>query len=298
MPYEEAAHVIDYAYRLGGRYLTFLGGEPTLHSDLPRLAERAVGQGYAQVMVNTNGLTDVTRLGLDPEKLHYVSFSLDGASPSTHDSVRGKGTHATTLGTIRRAVREGFRCRLICTISQMNVHEAVGLLRLAEELGVDMVNFHVFSEEGRGIEHAKRWSLAPREWVAFCDELNAMRDQIGISVWYPPTYATRWKLREYVEEGYRGCVGTFLDRVSIFPDGRCYVCSVLFDVPMNFALLTDSGLKLNPSRNEFEMFAAAMYRAEEPWLMGCPAEEILIRQGRAPTPEGLISMCRLWKLQV
>ncbi|HVE86320.1 MAG TPA: radical SAM protein [Myxococcales bacterium] len=296
LDYQKAVGIMDYCRRLGGEYITFLGGEPTLHRDLPRMVDHALAAGYTQVMINSNGLLERTIDQIAPEKLHYISFSLDGATAATHDAIRGAGTYDKTVPCIRETVQAGYAVRLLTTISQVNIKEAEAILALADEIGVKMVNFHVFSEEGRGIANPS-WSLTPDEWIAFYDHLETLKHQFKTSIWYPPTYATRAKLPRYVEEGYRGCVGCSLDRLSIFPDGRCYVCSVLFDEPVHFANLTDKGLELNRERNEFELFMSSARSAAEPWLTGCPAEQLLEKNGKKRPPDHLVSMCRLWKSQ-
>ena len=297
LPFDKATRIMDYCRRLGGTYITFLGGEPTLHRDLPRLVDRALELGYTQVMINSNGLLSRRIDRIDPGKLHYISFSLDGASAATHDGVRGAGTYDRTMACIRATVAKGYRVRLICTISKLNIHEAAQMIQLADDLGVNMLNFHLFSEEGLGIPNAANWSLQPEEWIEFYEELERIKHDYKTSIWYPPSYARRDRLDHYVAEGYRGCVGCSLDRLSIFPDGRCYVCSVMFDVASHFATLTDDGLELNRGNNEFELFARAMFHSPEPWLSGCPAEDVLVSQGKAPTPDHLVSICRLWKSQ-
>lgn len=296
MPLDQAKDIIRYARELGGEYLTFLGGEPTLHRHLPAMVDYALSLGYTQIMINSNGLLERTIDRIHPDKLHYISFSLDGATAETHDLVRGEGTWAKTTACIRETVAAGYAVRIICTISQVNLHEAPMVLELADDMGVKMVNFHSFSEEGLGVGKTG-WSLSPGEWIAFYEHLETIKDQYRTSIWYPPTYATAERLPRYVDEGYRGCVGCSLDRLSIFPDGRCYVCSVLFDEPMHFATLTDKGLELNRGVNEFELFTAAVRQAPEPWLSGCPAEQVLERHGKRPAEEGVVSMCRLWKSQ-
>jgi MoaA/NifB/PqqE/SkfB family radical SAM enzyme len=298
LSFDQATRIMNHCRTLGGEYITFLGGEPTLHPDLPRMVDYAHEVGYQQVMINSNGLLERTIDRIAPEKLHYISFSLDGASPATHDRIRGEGMFDKTVPCIRSTVRAGYPVRIICTISQINVEDAAKLLDLADELGVSMVNFHVFSEEGRGIANAEEWSLSPQEWIDFYEYLESIKNNYRTSIWYPPTYADRKRLDRYVDEGYRGCVGCSLDRLSIFPDGRSYVCSVLFDEPMHFAVMTDQGLRLNRQQNEFELFTQAAFQAgDEPWLSGCPAEQVLAKNGKPQTPDGLVSMCRLWKSQ-
>jgi MoaA/NifB/PqqE/SkfB family radical SAM enzyme len=297
LPLEKAVSILSYCRRLGGEYITFLGGEPTLHRDLPSMVDAAIELGYTQVMINSNGLLERTIDRIAPQKLHYISFSLDGATASTHERVRGKGTYTKTVACIRRTVEAGYKVRILCTISQINIDEAEQVLEFADEVGAAMVNFHVFSEEGRGIANSEDWSLSPQEWIDFYERLETVKTRYKTSIWYPPTYATRDKLQRYVSEGYKGCVGCTLDRLSIFPDGRCYVCSVMFDQPYHFATLTDEGLSINRGRNEFEMFCDALHSVADPWLSGCPAEEILIQNGRRPKPGNLVSVCRLWKSQ-
>jgi MoaA/NifB/PqqE/SkfB family radical SAM enzyme len=297
LPFEKATRIIEYGRRLGGTYITFLGGEPTLHRDLPRLVDFALDQGYQQIMINSNGLLARRIYKIAPEKLHYISFSLDGATAGTHDQVRGSGMFGKTLACIKGAIAHGFSVRLICTVSRLNLHEAPAMLELADQLGVDMLNFHLFSEEGLGIPNSKEWSISPDEWIAFYERLEEIKQDYRTSIWYPPAYARRDKIDRYVAEGYRGCVGCSLDRLSIFPDGRCYVCSVMFDQASHFATLTDHGLELNKENNEFELFSRAMFEASEPWLSGCPAEKVLEQQGKTRTPDHLVSICRLWKSQ-
>lgn len=297
LPYEQATKIMRDCRRLGGQYITFLGGEPTLHRDLPRMVDYALEIGYQQVMINSNGLLERTIDKIAPEKLHYISFSLDGASAAIHDQIRGEGTYEKTVACIRKTVQAGYAIRIICTISQLNIQEAVDILNLAEDMGVQMVNFHVFSEEGLGIANSETWSLTPEEWIDFYEYLETVKDNYRLSIWYPPTYATKDKLKRYVSEGFMGCVGCSLDRLSIFPDGRCYVCSVLFDRPYHFGILGENGLSLNRETNEFELFMASMFKAEEPWLSGCPAENVLSAQGKKEQSSDLVSMCRLWKAQ-
>ncbi|HEX7289596.1 MAG TPA: radical SAM protein [Conexibacter sp.] len=298
LSYDATTRIIDRCRALGGEYITFLGGEPTLHPDLPRMVDYALAAGFSQVMINSNGLLERTIDKIVPEKLHYISFSLDGATAEIHDSIRGEGTYAKTVPCIAQTVASGYPVRIICTISQKNIRDAEPLLELADELGIAMVNFHVFSEEGRGIANAGDWSLKPQEWIAFYEHLEKVKGCYETSIWYPPTYVSPDRLRRYVTEGYQGCVGCSLDRLSIFPDGKAYVCSLLFDEPMHFAVMTPQGLRLNREQNEFELFTQAMFQAgDQPWHSGCPAESVLARNGKLAAPNGLISMCRLWKSQ-
>jgi MoaA/NifB/PqqE/SkfB family radical SAM enzyme len=297
MSFEKAAATISYMNRLGAEYLTFVGGEPTLHPDLPRMVKHALDAGYRKVMLDSNGLLVKRIQQIPPESLFYVRISLDGASPETHDKVRGSGNFDKTIDAIKLLTSSGYTVRITSTIFRFNIHEAFKIISLADELGVRLVNFHTFSEEGNGVVNS-HWSLKPEDWIEFYESLTERKEKYKAEIRYPPTWATPKKAKEYAKQGFRGCLGCSLDRLSIFPDGRCYVCSVLFDQPLHFATLTEKGLVLNRQNNEYELFTKANIDADDPSFMGCPAETVLEGNGKPKHSDGLISMCRLWRTQV
>lgn len=294
---EEARWIIQSCRRLGAEYITLLGGEPTLHPDLPAIVQWAKDCGFSQIMIDSHGLRSEGILAIPKELLYYVTISLDGANAESHERVRGRGTFDRTCKTIQTLVKSGYRVRINSTVFRFTLSEAPALLRLAEFLGVSLVNFHTFSEEGLGIGK-QDWSLTPQEWIDFYEALERVKENYRVSIWYPPTWVPRSKLARYESEGFRGCLGCSLDRLSIFPDRRCYVCSVLFDRAVHFATISPDGLILNRDKNEFNSFSRAAFLAETPSLTGCPAERVLQEQGMSPVAEGLVSMCRCWKSQV
>jgi MoaA/NifB/PqqE/SkfB family radical SAM enzyme len=290
MPYEKASTTMDHCRRLGAEYLTFVGGEPTLHPDLPRLVERANELGYRKVMIDSNGLSIKHLLNVDPKGLYYVRISLDGATAATHEKVRGPETYEKAIASVRDLVRLGYSVRITYTVFTFNSHELPAMLSLAQSLGVTLVNLHSFSEEGLGRAHPD-WSLTPEQWIDFCAQFETLKRKFDIPVRYPPTWVRPENLTEYTERGFRGCLGCSVDRLSIFPDGRCYICSLLFDTALNFGLMTENGFILNRGLNEYELFTKAAIGAPEPALMGCPAEAYL----DAVPHKDFVSVCRLWR---
>lgn len=297
MSYEKTVNILEYCRRLGAENITFVGGEPTLHDDLPQIVNYAVKLGYKNIYIDTNGMLIEKLKLILPRNITFMRVSLDGASAETHNKVRGKGTFKKVISNINELVTLGYKIAITTTISQCNIHEALNILPLADRLGISLINFHVFSEEGKGINHS-HWTLEPQHWIDFYESLEKVKHKYSTSIWYPPTWSTTQKIEKFVAEGYRGCLGNTLDRLSIFPDGTCYICSVLFDRPFNFGTLTDKGFVLNRRNNEFEIFTKALFSAKESWLSGCPAEKYLEEQGKKPTSPEFISMCRCWKSQV
>jgi len=296
MTYTKAVNIMRHCRRLGAEYITFLGGEPTLHPNLPEMIDYALSIGYTKVNIDTNGLLVDRLKRISPSKINYIRVSLDGATKETNDKVRGAGTFERITHSIKQLVREGYRVAITCTIFQFSIHEAQHLLALADRLGIRLVNYHVFSEEGLGSFHPD-WSLVPQDWIEYCGLLETIESNYRTSIWYPPTWSTPGKIETYVAKGYQGCLGASIDRLSIFPDGVCHICSVLFDEPVYFGIMKDQEFILNRENNEFEMFTKAILSASEPWLSGCPAEQILEKKGKKKTPPDLIPICRCWKSQ-
>ena len=288
--------------RLGGSKLTILGGEPTLHPDCCAAIRAAGRLGYEHVITTTNAQRPALKKfrQLEPGDFAYVQVSLDGGSASSHDRVRGDGTFGTALTTTAELTTRGFDTRIICTVNQANRDDVLNLLRLADELSVSLVKFHVFSTIGIGHGNPEL-AMTPPEWVGFCDKLNELAPSYHTRVWYQPTYARRDQMARYQAEGYQGCIGRTLDRISVFPDGRCYVCSYLFDTDLYFARMDGHRVCLNHGENEFDLFTKPLAQSAcadckaSACLGGCPAEEIVMGASSCSAYEDIVPVCRLWK---
>lgn len=229
---------------------------------------------------------------------------MDGGSSSTHDLIRGKGTFRVSWKTTCELAQKGFDTRVICTVNAKNKEDCLDLITKCEEIGVSLVKFHVFSTIGNGQENDE-WGISPDEWIIFYEELEKRKKDYQVQIWYQPTYANRKNVHRFTEQGYRGCIGRTLDRISIFPDGRAYVCSYLFDTNFNMFTMKGGDITLNRSTNEFEIFSQAMAKsscekckAPKTCLGGCPAEKIVMKQASCELQEDIIPICRLWKSDV
>ena len=85
----------------------FLGGEPTMHRDLPEAVRFARSLGY-DVTVDSNGYLFHDFLEkTSPEELNYLSFSLDGPDAAVNDPIRGEGVYETCIANLKKGGEKG-----------------------------------------------------------------------------------------------------------------------------------------------------------------------------------------------
>lgn len=306
MPMPQIHETLDTWRRLGGSKLTILGGEPTIHPDYCDVIRLASKLGYEHVITTTNGQEMAAKKFalLDPSDFAYVQISFDGGSPETNDVVRGPGTFERALRTAENLTSRGFDVRFICTVNKANESDALRLLQIADDIGASLVKYHVFSTIGRGHGNSE-WAMNPHEWITFYENLEQVASEYNTRVWYQPTYAREERMPQYQAEGYAGCVGRTLDRISIFPDGRCYVCSYLFDTDMHYAEMVAGKVQVNKGANEFDLFtqgisehACGDCKATSSCGGGCPAEKVVMGDSSCAAHDDIVPVCRLWKSDI
>jgi MoaA/NifB/PqqE/SkfB family radical SAM enzyme len=142
-------NVINQAAALGVRLAQFIGGEPTMHPDLPQLIRYALGAGI-EVEVFSNLVHVTPRL--------WEVFSLPGVrlatswysdDPGQHRRVTGRDSHARTRVNIAEAVRRSIplRAGIIGVLDGQRTAQATADL---QALGVTDIGFDQVRGIGRG----------------------------------------------------------------------------------------------------------------------------------------------------
>jgi MoaA/NifB/PqqE/SkfB family radical SAM enzyme len=231
----------------------FLGGEPTLHPDLPAAIKYARGGGFGSITVDTNGylfhdiLTRVSCQDVD-----FFSFSLDGATRETNDRIRGQGTYDTCIKGIERAVDKGFAASLIFTVSTMNIHELELMPALIKNLGIDRFFIQVIGLRGkvalrRSTEDPRQTLQVSRaKWLDIIPAVAQKVAELGVTVSYPKVFLEP-------EERFE-CAGLVAQNYFIFPNGRVYRCPLCEDHPIHSLMFKDNRLCEIESLNESDLF--------------------------------------------
>lgn len=227
----------------------FLGGEPTLHPDLPAAVSAAKELGCSSITIDTNGYLfhDVISK-VRPDDVDYFSFSLDGPSRGVNDNIRGEGCYDRCVAGIEEAVKRGFGTSLIYTVSSANIHELCKMAPLLADLGIERFFIQVIGIRGEWASAGNEsLQVSKSEWTGIVPEAAREIAEKGIVVSYPKVYLN-------TDEKFE-CAGLCAENYFIFPNGRVYRCPLCEDYPLHGMIFRGDRLENTPKINETDLFA-------------------------------------------
>ena len=230
--------------------LVLLGGEPTLHPDLPEIIRAAKSMRYA-VTVDSNGFLFHNLLErVTPAELDFLSFSLDGPEPAVNDPIRGVGVFRVCTDNLRQAVRKGFNVSVIYTVSSLNIDHLHRMPALLAELGVKRFFIQVIGLRGKPAKKTEEdkvtWQVEPARWLATVPRVAKAAADLGIHVTFPKVFLEP-------DERFE-CAGLVAENFFIFPNGRVYQCPLCEDYPLHSFEIRDNQLLAHEELNENRFF--------------------------------------------
>lgn len=151
----EGAELLEALARFGTPrpVLVATGGDVLERRGLPQLLARAgelripvAAAPSVTPLLTADRAAELRRLGV-----RIASISLDGASPATHDGIRGiAGHHRRTLDAIRLLRAEGIGVQVNTVVMRDTVEELPAILRLAREAGATIWELFFLVQVGRG----------------------------------------------------------------------------------------------------------------------------------------------------
>jgi MoaA/NifB/PqqE/SkfB family radical SAM enzyme len=267
----------------------FLGGEPTLHPDLPAAIKYARDGGFGSITVDTNGYLFRDILSkVSPQEVDFFSFSLDGATRKTNDRIRGEGSYDICKKGIQKAIDKGFAVSLICTVSTMNIHELELMPALIKKLGVNRFFIQVIGLRGkvaligRAEDSKDTLQVSRSKWLDVIAAVARKVAELGVTVSYP---------RVFLEpEDQFECAGLVAQNYFIFPNGRVYRCPLCEDHPIHSLVFKDDKLVPTATLNESDLFKLNIPE-------GCVMNKLIQPQNLSYTiggvPEYKIACCLL-----
>jgi MoaA/NifB/PqqE/SkfB family radical SAM enzyme len=233
--------------------VVFLGGEPTLHPELPAAVARARQLGFSSVTIDTNGYLfhDILER-VSPGDVDFFSFSLDGATPATNDPIRGAGSFTRCTEGLRRARAAGFQTSLIFTVSRLNIDELERMVALVVDLKIERLFIQVIGLRGQSARpggddtHRERLQIGRHQWQQSIPLAAARAARHGLTVVYPKVYLDP-------DEPFE-CAGRVADNYFVFPNGRVYRCPLCEDHPLHSFELRDNRLVRRRTITESNLF--------------------------------------------
>lgn len=222
---------------LGLDSMTVAGGEALLRRDAIQLAEAAVEAGVPQVTIVSNGalpserLIDELATALQRTPALRLHLSIDGASRTSHDAVRGLGTFARTLDFAQRLRQAGGRVDGVqCVLSKLNIHELVAVEELTRNLGAQFLVLFPLGPVGRGIAEGDR-VLDREAWMAVFEQVAEWRRSSPLEIHlHGPILGSEWPVVKGELVPKRG--STYGEAVVVGPDGELFTCPPLRHVAL------------------------------------------------------------------
>jgi cyclic pyranopterin phosphate synthase len=157
LSFEEIAHFVRVAARLGVNKLRLTGGEPLVRSELDRLVAHLVAiPGIREVALTTNGVLLADQaLALKRAGLHRLNISLDALDRERFKEITRRDELDRVLEGIRAARAAGFdKTKLnAVAIRGMSESELVPLTRFAREhdLEIRFIEFMPLDADGQWV---------------------------------------------------------------------------------------------------------------------------------------------------
>ena len=253
--------------------LILLGGEPTLHPELPQVIKLGRKMGYTSITVDTNGyLFHDILLKVNPDDVDYFSFSLDGATRYTNDHIRGKGCYTACLSGIKSAKEKGFQTSLIYTVSNHNIEELKMMGPVLQDAGIDRLFIQVIGIRGKSARHkADSLQVGRGKWQDVVPRQAEKIADMGIRVIYPKVFLSD-------DEPFQ-CAGRVSTNYFVFPNGRVYQCPLCEDFPLHGYAFDKDCLIKTDYINETSLFGLDIPE-------GCVMNKLIQPENIAYKPDG------------
>jgi len=163
---DEALGLIDMITCFEKPYpvLIITGGDPLMRKDLFEVigyaADKDIPLGIAPAV--TELLNDKTMDKLIEYNVRYISISLDGGMPDTHDMIRGvKGNFHMTIEILKKLVKREFKVQVNTLACKETVNDLPYIVKILKDLDINIWEVFFLIKVGRGIEVG---DLTPEEY--------------------------------------------------------------------------------------------------------------------------------------
>ena len=229
---------------------TLLGGEPTLHPDITKIANEYSQKPIKERRMTTNGigLNNLKLENLANGAFDHVSISIDGTEPGVNNLTRGRGTFDKILRTMELYRQAGVTLSTNYTVTANNIKTLDEVIPFFADKGVKIINFHHVSLDGNAYNN-QGLLVTPTKWIQARDKLFKKIEESkanhslphGLTIRIPYIYLTEKQIidldyRPLQEQNYHSLDGDNARRLIVFPPtehgkGLCYMSADLIGQP-------------------------------------------------------------------
>ena len=170
--------VIDQLMDSDVPYLSFSGGEPMLHPQFFAMVERVCSRG-AELKIETNGhyLSPANCARMKELGVKAVQVSLDGASASTFNRMRVRGSFDQTVEGLRNLRTAGVPVEINFSPASFNAHEIGATVDLAYGLGAYSFYTGRTMYTGNAVKAWRHLEVPDAQYDAFFDVLRQKTEE-------------------------------------------------------------------------------------------------------------------------
>lgn len=203
--------IIDRVVQAGINHIHLLGGEPLMVKGLLDLLHYA-GTRNVLISINTNGtlLTKNLINELIEANVSQLTISLDGATESTNDSIRGNGSYKRVTENIKQTIscieqaKSSMLVQVATVITKQNILTIHKLPKLLRDMGVKYLDVLKLYECGNAVNNESSLQLKNKEYLAALGKLlvESYRNQIFIQIDCKPKVLELLNLRYGFQPDY------------------------------------------------------------------------------------------------
>ncbi len=288
LPLDAKLDIADQMVKQEIPLVVFTGGEPLASPDFWRVVEHLQGYKRPKLSLSTNGTLITSRVAerLRDLGLQYVGISIDSINPETHDWFRGlKGAFKAAIKGVENSVAAGIPTGLRMTITKWNIGEALDLLDLAGELGVERISYYMLDTVGRGSallealpgRREVAWFIdslieAARRYEGKMEILLVRLNQAGIYL-ADKLARSREEFHRLLDivEGQGDCGRK---TVSIYPDGTVRPCQFIDYIIVGDLKRESLASILSTENPRLKPFLEPWRNLKGPMCSGCPFKRV------------------------
>ncbi len=230
--------------------ITLIGGEPLLHPEFLDCVHEVINLGL-DCSISTSGTDDNNLLReLFDLSLDDITVSLDSCDETVNDSLRGTGAYKKAINTIKLAIDSGIHVRVTSTINGLNKDNILDTIKELSRMGIFQMDFHLLSYNGNAKKN-RNLGLSPMEWVELRKEISSF-DHSGMAISIPYIWLDSHDplASEYCEH----CEMVNFDRISVMPNGDCYLCTLAIGEEAPFCNIVDNFPSLSEIKADFDKY--------------------------------------------